>query len=72
MLLERQGVSPAPYLARPHWVAIESKCSLSGRDQTTDQRAHALVFAKVPKKLQSDLVERTPRKNGTVKRKKPQ
>ena len=72
-LLERQGVSPAPYLARAHWVAIEPKCSLSPDEiKQLVKKAHSLVFAKLPKKLQSDLVERTSRKNGAVKRKKPQ
>jgi predicted DNA-binding protein (MmcQ/YjbR family) len=65
-LVERPGILPAPYLARAHWVAIESEDTLPRAEmQQLLTRAHALVFAKLPKKTQAALSE--PR----VRRKSP-
>jgi len=53
-LCERDGCSPAPYLARAYWVALESEDTLP-----TDQlkhllrQAHDLVVAKLPRKKQA-------------------
>ena len=55
-LVERPGVSPAPYLARAHWVALENFSSLPpGELRTRLGEAHALVFAKLPKRVQAEL-----------------
>jgi predicted DNA-binding protein (MmcQ/YjbR family) len=55
-LIERSGIDPAPYLARAHWVAIETEDTLPrGEMQQLLSRAHALVFAKLPKKTQAAL-----------------
>lgn len=55
-LIERPGIAPAPYLARAHWVALESDYS---RDRAELggllHKAHNLVFAKLPKTLQTKL-----------------
>ena len=56
-LVERPGMIPAPYLARAHWVALESESSLPRHELERLLRlAHSLVVAKLPKKLQAGLV----------------
>ena len=48
-LLETEGVRPAPYLARAHWVAIEAWDVFPPAELATQLRAaHALVYAKLP------------------------
>lgn len=55
-LVERAGVIPAPYLARAHWVALESRDALTGREiQSALRKAYDLVFAKLSKKMQVEL-----------------
>jgi predicted DNA-binding protein (MmcQ/YjbR family) len=55
-LIERPGINPAPYLARAHWVAIETEDTLPRAEmQQLLSRAHAIVFAKLPKKTQAAL-----------------
>jgi predicted DNA-binding protein (MmcQ/YjbR family) len=56
LLVEKQGVSPAKYLARAQWVSIEPQCALSSREiEQLVQKAHGLVFARLPKKTQLQL-----------------
>jgi predicted DNA-binding protein (MmcQ/YjbR family) len=60
-LIERPGIFPAPYLARAHWVALETPASLSISElEKSLTRARDLVFAKLPKKQQSTLNARRP------------
>jgi predicted DNA-binding protein (MmcQ/YjbR family) len=48
-LLEADGVSPAPYLARAHWVALERWSVLRVSElENRLRQAHALIFAKLP------------------------
>jgi len=55
-LTERPGVVPAPYLARAHWIAIESETTLARAEMAQLlSRAHALVLAKLPKKTRASL-----------------
>jgi predicted DNA-binding protein (MmcQ/YjbR family) len=53
-LIERPGIIPAPYLARAKWVALESEdarpCAAVER---LLRNARDLVFAKLPRKLQT-------------------
>ncbi len=55
-LVERPGITPAPYLARAHWVALETENALP-RTELKDllRQAHFLVFAGLPKKTQLAL-----------------
>jgi predicted DNA-binding protein (MmcQ/YjbR family) len=55
-LVERPGIIPAPYLARAQWVALETEDALS-RDEIRRllAEAHALIFAKLPKRTQLAL-----------------
>ena len=55
-LIERQGIIPAPYLARAKWVALESEDALPRSEvQGLLRAAHTLVFTKLPKKAQEKL-----------------
>jgi len=59
-LVERPGIFPAPYLARAHWIALESEDTLARTElQQLLTRAHALVFAKLPRKTRSALGRKT-------------
>jgi predicted DNA-binding protein (MmcQ/YjbR family) len=55
-LLERDGVSPAPYLARAHWVAVERWDVFRQTEwQSEMEAAHALIAAKLPKRTRDVL-----------------
>jgi predicted DNA-binding protein (MmcQ/YjbR family) len=60
-LVEREGVVPAPYLARAKWVALETFDALSDREiekQIAD--AYSLVHAKLPRKAQAAITTAKP------------
>jgi predicted DNA-binding protein (MmcQ/YjbR family) len=55
-LLEREGVVPAPYLARAHWVAAlawDAFTQAEWREQLAG--AHARVLAKLPVRVRTQL-----------------
>lgn len=55
-LLEREGISPAPYLARAYWVAVESWDIFrltEWKEELT--AAHAIVASKLPKRTRDVL-----------------
>jgi predicted DNA-binding protein (MmcQ/YjbR family) len=55
-LTERPGIVPAPYMARAHWIALQSEDALpSSEVKRLVAQAYELVFAKLPKKTQSAL-----------------
>jgi predicted DNA-binding protein (MmcQ/YjbR family) len=55
-LIEIEGVYPAPYLARAHWVAIERFDVFSSTELKGHLRnAHGVVFAKLPKRTKDVL-----------------
>lgn len=55
-LLEIEGISPAPYLARAHWVAASSWDVFRPSEwQSELTAAHAIVVAKLPKRTQAVL-----------------
>ena len=67
-LIERNGISPAPYVARYHWVALERFSALSEKELKSLLRtAYDLVFEKLPKRAKADL-EGTAKKKSTAKR----
>jgi len=62
-LIERPGVIPAPYLARSQWVALEAETALARAEvRSLLTEAHALIFAKLPKKMQSQLAATSKRR----------
>jgi predicted DNA-binding protein (MmcQ/YjbR family) len=55
-LIEKNGIVPAPYVARYHWVALERFDALSEKELKALLRtAYGLVLAKLPKKLKAQL-----------------
>ena len=55
-LLETEGIIPAPYMARAHWVTVERWDVLrSGEWEEELKAAHALVFEKLPKRTKAML-----------------
>ncbi len=55
-LTEREGIIPAPYMARNHWVSLEDYSTLPGRElEARLARSYELVKATLPKKLQAAL-----------------
>jgi predicted DNA-binding protein (MmcQ/YjbR family) len=66
-LIERNGIVPAPYVARYHWVALERFNALSEKELKGLLRtAYDLVFEKLPKRAKAEL-EAT-QKKGPAKR----
>ena len=55
-LVEIEGIIPAPYMARNHWVAMIEMDALR-QPETKDliQASYQLVLEKLPKKKQSEL-----------------
>ncbi|MGZ8845548.1 MAG: MmcQ/YjbR family DNA-binding protein [Pyrinomonadaceae bacterium] len=57
-LTERNGIVPAPYVARYHWVALETYDALGEKElKALLRNSYDLVFEKLPKKLKSTLGE---------------
>jgi predicted DNA-binding protein (MmcQ/YjbR family) len=55
-LVEREGIIPAPYLARAHWVAVERwDVFRTSEWQSELEAAHALIEAKLPKRTRDVL-----------------
>ena len=55
-LTEREGVIPAPYMARNHWVSLQDYATLPERElEARLARSYELVKATLPKKLQAAL-----------------
>lgn len=55
-LLEIDGVSASPYLARAHWVTLERWNALRPREIEEElTRAHALIFERLPKRTKTVL-----------------
>lgn len=70
-LVERPGIIPAPYLARAHWIALESESTLPLSElQQLVTRSYDLVFAKLPKKTQAAIAARKPASRRSCSRRK--
>jgi predicted DNA-binding protein (MmcQ/YjbR family) len=70
-LTERDGIIPAPYLARAQWVALERKEAVQKEELVLLLReAYDLVFAKLPKKTQQSLLQTKNTKPAAVSRKR--
>lgn len=55
-LLEREGIVPAPYMARAKWVALETFDALGDREiEDRIRESYDLVFAKLTKKQQAEI-----------------
>ena len=55
-LVEQDGMVPAPYMARIHWVAVERWSALRNAEWESELRAaHAITLAKLPRKTREAL-----------------
>ncbi len=55
-LLEQEGIVPAPYMARIHWVALERWDALSGAElKELLNQAHRRTFDNLPKRTKATL-----------------
>ncbi|MGA7887345.1 MAG: MmcQ/YjbR family DNA-binding protein [Acidobacteriaceae bacterium] len=73
-LVEREGIFPAPYLARAHWVAVERWSALPAAELKALLRdARDLVYAKLPARtrarLESSPAQRKPANKKSAKKK---
>jgi predicted DNA-binding protein (MmcQ/YjbR family) len=58
-LSERNGIRPAPYLARAQWVALDVPDALTPAELKQQlRRAYEIVLAKLPKKQQAALARK--------------
>jgi predicted DNA-binding protein (MmcQ/YjbR family) len=63
-LLELEGFYPAPYLARAHWVATADWTTLRPTEWQAELRnAHAVIFAKLPKRTRETLLNPPPKRS---------
>ncbi|MCX6630831.1 MAG: MmcQ/YjbR family DNA-binding protein [Candidatus Solibacter sp.] len=55
-LCEREGIIPAPYLARAQWLTLETEDTITRPElKRLLRQAYDLVFATLPKKTQAAL-----------------
>ena len=55
-LTDRPGIIPAPYLARARWIHVSGEASMDdGEMAALLRRSYELVFAKMTRKLQSEI-----------------
>jgi predicted DNA-binding protein (MmcQ/YjbR family) len=62
-LIERNGIVPAPYVAKYHWVALARFNALSEKElKSLLKTAYELVFEKLSKKTKAELEKGNPPK----------
>ena len=55
-LVEQEGIIPAPYVARYHWVALQNLDALPARElKQLLKNAYQLVYDKLPPKVRKQL-----------------
>ena len=58
-LTERPGIIPAPYSARYHWIALETRDALTAQElERLLRNSYGLVFATLPRKTQAELAHK--------------
>jgi predicted DNA-binding protein (MmcQ/YjbR family) len=68
-LTEEEGIDPAPYVARYHWVALQRFNVLRERElKALLRNAYDLVFEKLPKKAKAELEGKGAQKKTVRKR----
>ena len=68
-LTEREGIVPAPYVARYHWVALERFDALSERElKELLRNAYTLILEKLPRKTRAQLDSTTTSSKASRKR----
>ena len=55
-LTDHEGIIPAPYMAKHHWVLVQDPKALTDAElKDLIVRSHALIVSKLPKKVQATL-----------------
>jgi len=55
-LTEREGIIPAPYVARNHWIFVEKSNAFTMKEwKHYIQQSYELVFSKLPKKTKMQI-----------------
>ena len=68
-LTEQEGIDPAPYVARYHWVALQRFNVLSEKElKALLRNAYELVFEKLPRKAKAELEGKGAPKKASRKR----
>ena len=68
-LLEREGVIPAPYLARAKWVAAQEYNAIEPAElRECIREAYELVMAKLPKKTREKLAKAPVKRRARARR----
>jgi predicted DNA-binding protein (MmcQ/YjbR family) len=68
-LLEREGIMPAPYLARAKWVALEEYNALEPAElREYIRESYEQVLAKLPKKMREKLAKAPAKKRAKAAR----
>jgi predicted DNA-binding protein (MmcQ/YjbR family) len=68
-LTEEEGIDPAPYVARYHWVALQRFNALSEKElKALLRNAYDLVLEKLPKKTRAALGSQPAAKKASKKR----
>jgi predicted DNA-binding protein (MmcQ/YjbR family) len=73
-LCEREGIVPAPYMARSKWIALRGWSALSDKEfAALLPRGYALVRGGLPKKVQAALAgsSQAPKATGNSRRSQP-
>ena len=70
-LLEIEGISASPYLAKAHWVTVERWDVLRSK-QVEDElrRAHTLIFERLPKRTKTVLAMPEKERNKVIRERK--
>lgn len=56
-LVERQGIRAAAYLARAHWISLETENSLPRQEiERLVRQSHGLVLSKLSKRMQAKIL----------------
>ncbi len=67
-LVEIDGIIPAPYMARNHWVAMLDMNALRQPEiKELIEESYRMIWAKLPKKTQSELVAKSSAKETNAK-----
>lgn len=70
-LLEIEGISASPYLAKAHWVTVERWDVLRAKQFEEElARAHALIFEKLPKRVKTVLALPEKERNTFIRERK--
>jgi len=68
-LIEQDGIDPAPYAARYHWVALHSFNTLNEKElKALLRNAYELVFGKLPKRTRARMQEKDVSRKGPARR----